>query len=117
MAATKKVCVIDASGKRHCGRLVTKSRKNPSASRYRDMDGDLVNVNDYVHETPTGRWVVAVWSERNAQWSTDNVTSASARSGFSGAFARRLQDLDTPKYASKAAAVRAAARVYGWDPA
>lgn len=30
MAKAKKVCVIDASGKRHCGRLVTKSRKNPS---------------------------------------------------------------------------------------
>jgi len=33
--AAKKVCVIDATGRKHCGRLVGASRNNPAAKRSR----------------------------------------------------------------------------------
>lgn len=82
--------------------------------RYVDEDGEPVRISSYVAELPNGRWVVAQWT---TQWTTQNISRASERAGYSGAFARKLEALDTPSYKSRAYAVRVAARVYGLEVA
>ena len=60
---------------------------------------------------PSGRYVLAAWSDRNAQWPADMSSSAARLTGCSQVSARTLAgiagDPCVTKYASRSSAVRA----------
>lgn len=68
-------------------------------------------IERHVHVLPDGRWVIAVWSERNAQWTASMSRRAAQRTGCFGVSARSLAGIAgdgcVTKYASRASAVRA----------
>lgn len=85
--------------------------------RWEDVDG-AVDVSEYVHGH-ADRWVVAMWSERKAQWTAPVSCAYQDSTGLSIAFARTLRGVaeagGVPTYASRSSAARAAARMYGWE--
>lgn len=83
-----------------------------------NTDGETVNVDDYVHRTERGRWVVAHWSEGNACYIASMTSVGRRLTGCSQVSARSVEgiarDGNVATYASRASAVRAATREYGW---
>lgn len=63
-----------------------------------------------VHETPHGRWIVAYWDERHAQYQADRyvrLTSGDAHTAVARTIEALASDGSVKKYASRAAAARA----------
>lgn len=82
-------------------------------TKYEDCSGKAVRMSDLVHELPSGRWIVAEWSERQSQWQSTNLPEP--EQGYVKSYARTLPalaNIGIRTYASRPAAVRAAVRLY-----
>ena len=78
-----------------------------------------VNVDDYVHETADGRFVVAQWLKQNASYVASMTRSAQRLSGCSQVSSRTIagiySDPCVVSYKRRSDAIRAAAKTYDWE--
>lgn len=91
--------------------------KTKDQVRYQTWDGTAVDVGDYVQEIG-GRWYLAVWSKRQAQWIGSLRPEIKRASGCSGWFCSHEWSIPGAggySCARRADAVRRAVQVYGLE--
>lgn len=75
------------------------------------MSPRIPRAGDFVHAGRDGRWYVAEWVERAAQYQWPLPARTARASGCSGGFSRRCEGSDW-SYATRAQALRAARHVF-----